>query len=156
MKSLATLLGLLAFLAIPALGQARTIHLLGGAVAANIPDGARVENGTIVLPASGGFSPNVGVAMYADAKRLAPYTAQLVAELRSANDRVYFERFFSERKAWAIVYSGTIQRPLYHYAYAYETSHGIVLVTATATRRQWSGATGAMLLEILSNMTVYL
>jgi hypothetical protein len=156
MKSLITLLSLLAFLAIPALGQARTIHLLGGAVAANIPNGARVENGAIVLPASGGFSPNIGVAIYADAKRLAPYTAQLVAELRVANDRVYFQRFFSEGKAWAVVYSGTAHLPLYHYAYAYQTSHGVVLVTATATRRQWSGSTGSMLLEILSNMTVYL
>jgi hypothetical protein len=156
MKSLISLLSLLAFLAIPALGQARTIHLLGGAVAADIPDSARVVNGNIVLPASGGFSPSIDVAMYTDAKRLAPYTAQLIAEFRVKNDRVYFERFFSARKAWAIVYSETIHLPLYHYAYAYETPHGVVLVTATATRRQWREASGAMLLEILGNMTVYL
>jgi hypothetical protein len=156
MKSLVTLLSLLAFLVLPEISQARTVHLLGGAVAAELPDSARVENGAIVLPASGGFSPNIGVALYTDAKRLAPYTAQLIAELRLDNDRVYFQRFFSERKAWAVVYSGTAHIPLYHYAYAYETAHGVVLVTATATRRQWSGSTGAMLLEILSNTTVYL
>jgi hypothetical protein len=132
---------------------ARTIHMLGGSIQAEIPDGAHVHDNTIFFRPGAGVTPSITVSR--SPGKLLPFASGMLAELRGQNGNVYLDRFFSGRKAWAIVYSQAVERRLYVYAYAYQTTKGVVLVSAIATRSQWAGSFGAMLLAVLSNMVVF-
>jgi hypothetical protein len=132
---------------------ARTVHMLGGAIQAEIPDSAHVHDNTIFFRPGSGVTPSISASR--SPGRLLPFASGMLAELRDRNGSVYFERFFSGRKAWAVVYSQAVGRRLYVYAYAYQTTKGVILISAVATRPQWAGSIGAMLLQVLSNMTVF-
>jgi hypothetical protein len=145
---------LAAFIALLApAATARTVHMLGGSIQAEIPDSAHVHDNTIFFRAGAGVTPSITVSR--SPGRLLPFASGMLAELRDLNGNVYFERFFSGRKAWAVIYSQAAGRRVYVYAYAYQTTKGVVLVSAIATRPQWAGSVGAMLLQVLSNMTVF-
>jgi hypothetical protein len=140
--------------------DAKEVRLLGGQVRITAPASAKIDNlgayGTSIrLRRSGGFSPNLNVQRQRYFGGIRGYAAISRRQFSSLGFRLHGSRFYG-KSVWKVGYDGVIGgRRLYFIAFAYQTSRGVVLLTATATLRQYSTVQGKQLEEMLSTARVF-
>jgi len=99
---------------------------------------------TMMLPASGGFAPNVNVVAQSTAGTIDNYIAATKREIEQNGFKLVQEDKVDDHTG-VFEYTGTLQnRPLHWYTRASLKGREVLLVTATATEQQWPSSSAQL------------
>ena len=98
---------------------------------------------TMMLPATGGFSPNVNVQVQPFHGTIEEYLSVSKEQFKAGGITMLSEKH--DAKTATLEYKGTMQgQPLHWYARAFLAKNGLILATGTALESQWKGASAAL------------